>query len=132
MNNDNLITTTSAASFEAVCERLPDVCQQHAFSVLGMHDLHEKLVSKGQDFPRQCRVFEVCNPVQAHKVLSEAIEVSTALPCRIAVWEEGGRTVLSTIDPKAFLSMFDAPGAGQVAVEVGQTLTEILRDCAAS
>ena len=99
MKNEPLIIRRSDAALEEVCRRLPEVSQRHKFGVLGTHDLKEKMRSKGVAFDRECRVFEVCNPQQAQAVLVQAIEISTALPCRIAVYQENGQTVLATIKP---------------------------------
>ena len=63
-------------------------------------------------------------------MLGENIEISTALPCRIAVYAEGGRTILATIAPSALLTMFDAPGAAATAREVEATLLRIMEEAA--
>ncbi|EDY84128.1 conserved domain protein [Verrucomicrobiia bacterium DG1235] len=113
-------------------ERLPEISQNHKFGVLGTHDLKEKMVSKGVPFERECRVFEVCNPHQAQKVLSSAMEVSTALPCRISVYEEDGKTILATIKPTSLLTLFDIDNAEQTAKEVEDTLILIMKETAAA
>jgi len=59
-------------------------------------------------------------------VLNQAIEISTALPCRISVYEEDGRTILATIKPTALLTMFNAPGAAATAKEVETTMVRIM------
>ena len=41
----------------------------HNFGVLHVHDLGGTLRSKGIAFEEQCKIFEVCNPMQAAKVL---------------------------------------------------------------
>lgn len=128
MNNEILIIRTTGQSIDDVCRRLPEVAQQHKFGVLGTHDLKEKMLSKGVPFERECRVFEVCNPQQAQAVLSRAIEISTALPCRIAVYQKDGRTVLATIKPTALLNMFGAPEASAIASDVEATMTKIMDD----
>jgi uncharacterized protein (DUF302 family) len=130
MDNENLITRTSEASFETVCRRLPEVAQQRKFGVLGVHDLKETMNSKGVPFARECRVFEVCNPQQAQVVLNSAIEISTALPCRIAVYEEQGKTVLATMKPTLLLGMFRAPDAAATAREVEAEMIRIMDDAA--
>lgn len=130
MQNDLLITKTTADSLESVCQRLPEISQKHKFGVLGMHNLKEKMQSKGVPFERECRVFEVCNPQQAQQVLQRAIEISTALPCRISVYEEGGRTVLATIKPTALLTMFHVPEAAAIAREVEEAMTRIMEETA--
>lgn len=132
MNSENLITRTSGVPFEAVCRRLPEVAQQHKFGVLGVHDLKEKMNSKGVPFARECRVFEVCNPQQAQVVLNSAIEIATALPCRIAVYEENGRTILATMKPTMLLEMFRAPEAAATAREVEAEMIRIMDEAAAA
>jgi uncharacterized protein (DUF302 family) len=125
-----VLTRDTDLPLETVCQRLPDISAAHKFGVLGVHNLREKMESKGVAFGRECRVFEVCNPVHAGKVLGENIEISTALPCRIAVYAEGGRTILATIAPSALLTMFDAPGAAETAREVEATLLRIMEEAA--
>jgi uncharacterized protein (DUF302 family) len=130
MKNDCLIMRTTTTALDAVCQSLPEIAQRHKFGVLGLHDLKEKMASKGVAFDRECRVFEVCNPQQAKEVLSRSMEISTVLPCRISVYEEGGRTVLAAIKPTMLLGMFDAPGAEAAAQEVEDTMTKIIAEAA--
>lgn len=130
MPADFVLTRDTDLPLETVCQRLPDISAAHKFGVLGVHNLRERMESKGVAFGRECRVFEVCNPVHAGKVLGENIEISTALPCRIAVYAEGGRTILATIAPSALLTMFDAPGAAATAREVEATLLRIMEEAA--
>jgi len=123
---DLLITRETDAPLEAVCAQLPEVAQRHKFGVLGVHDLKQKMASKGVTFAPECRVFEVCNPQQAKEILSEALEVSTALPCRISVYEKAGRTILATIKPTAMLSLYDLAGGESTARAVEDTLIQIM------
>ena len=84
--------------------------------------------SKGVPFEREVRVFEVCNPQQAQMILSGNMAVSAALPCRISVYPEDGRTVVATIEPAALLGLFGrAPsGAEAVAADVRKELILIM------
>ena len=126
MPNELLITRSTALSLETVCQRLTEVATSHKFGVLATHNLREKMESKGVPFARECRVIEVCNPRQAQLVLNQSIEISTALPCRISIYEEGGRTVLATIKPTMLLTMFNVPGAAATAQEVEDTMVRIM------
>lgn len=128
MTDALLIIKSTDKSLETVCEKLPEIAQKHKFGVLGTHDLKQKMESKGVAFSRECRVFEVCNPQQAQAVLTKSIEISTALPCRIAVYVEHGRTTLATIRPTALLTMFNTPEAADVARSVEATMTQIMDD----
>jgi uncharacterized protein (DUF302 family) len=130
MTPEILITRSSALPLESVCQRLVEIATSHKFGVLATHNLREKMESKGVPFGRECRVIEVCNPRQAQLVLNQAIEISTALPCRISVYEENGRTILATIKPTALLTMFHAPGAAAAAQEVEDTMIRIMEETA--
>src|SRR6202158_383370 len=83
--------------------------QANHFGVMQVHNLKETMAKKGVEFARECLIFEVCQPQQAKKVLDENMSVSTALPCRISVYEENGKTVLATLKPTTLLAMFNVP-----------------------
>ncbi len=100
------------------------------FGVMGVYDLKQKMAEKGVTFERECRIFEVCNPGQAKKVLDRNIQISTALPCRISLYEEGGRTKLATIKPTEMLGLFHNPELKNVAEEVEATMIRIMEEAA--
>jgi uncharacterized protein (DUF302 family) len=128
MPTDFVLTRSTTLPLETVCQRLVEVAPQHKFGVLATHNLREKMASKGVPFNRECRVIEVCNPQQAQEVLNQAIEISTALPCRISVYEEGGRTILATIKPTALLTLFGVAGAAAAAQVVEDTMVRIMEE----
>lgn len=107
-----------------------EVCARHQFGVLGTINLRQKLNDKGVPFERDCLVFEVCNPLQAKKVLEANIAISAALPCRIAVYQDDGVTKIATIRPTALLSMFPNPELAPVAQEVEEAMNRIMQDLA--
>jgi uncharacterized protein (DUF302 family) len=113
---------------DRVAENLTAAVARHKFGVLGVHDLKAKMAEKGVAFARECRIFEVCNPLQAKRVLEANLEISTALPCRISVYEEGGVTKLATIRPTAMIALYPNPELRQVAEEVERTLEQIMAD----
>jgi uncharacterized protein (DUF302 family) len=88
------------------------------------------MAEKGVPFARECRIFEVCNPHQAKKVLETNLEISTALPCRISVYEEGGKTKLATIRPTALIGLYRNPELKGVAAEVEDTMVRIMAEAA--
>jgi len=103
---------------------------RHQFGVLGVHDLKAAMAKKGVDFGPDCRVFEICNPQQAKKVLEANLEISTALPCRISLYEEGGVRKLATIKPTTLIGLYSTPGLKAVAKEVEATLEAIMAEAA--
>lgn len=114
-------------SFEQAAADLAGAVSAHGFGVLHIHDLGETLRSKGQEFHEDCRVFEVCNPGQAVKVLGTDMRLNMALPCRISVYTEGGQTRIGMIRPAATLAaLSDDPALAEVAREVEDTTTKII------
>lgn len=109
----------SAKSFEQASADLDAAVKRNGFGVLHVHDLGATLRAKGVAFDRECRVFEVCNPGQAAKVLSTDMRLNMALPCRISVFTDGGRTQIGLIRPVGMLSALSSdPALLAVAREV--------------
>ncbi len=128
--NSQLITVSTSKTLDQACEDLDSAVTAHQFGVMTTHDLKQTMARKGVEFDRECRIFEVCNPMQAKKVLEADIDVSTALPCRISIYEQDGKVHFSTIRPTAMLGMFGAAGAEEVANEVEDTMIAIMEDAA--
>ena len=120
----------SAKPLGGLAADLERAVSRHKFGVLAVHDLKAKMAEKGVPFARECRIFEVCNPHQAKRVLEDNLEVSTALPCRISIYEEGGKTRLATIKPTALIGLYATPKLKEVAEEVEAVLVEIMAEAA--
>lgn len=109
----------SNKTFEQASNDLVAAVKRNGFGVLHVHDLGETLRSKGIEFSEQCRVFEVCNPTQAAKVLSTDMRLNMALPCRISVFTENGATKIGLIRPAQMLSaLSDNAQLSEVASDV--------------
>lgn len=91
-------------SFNQASTDLESAVKNHGFGVMHIHDLGNTLRSKGIAFNEECKVFEVCNPGQAAKVLSTDMRLNMALPCRISVFTEQGKTKIGLIRPIQMLS----------------------------
>jgi len=94
----------SNKSFEQAATDLEAAVKRNEFGVLHIHDLGNTLRSKGIDFKENCKVFEVCNPGQAAKVLATDMRLNMALPCRISVYTEQGKTKIGMIKPVPMLA----------------------------
>jgi len=90
--------------FDEASADLDSAVKRHGFGVLHVHDLGSTLRSKGIAFEENCKVFEVCNPAQAAKVLSADMRLNMALPCRISVFTDKGKTKIGLIKPVKMLS----------------------------
>lgn len=106
-------------SFEQASEDLEKAVVRNGFGVLHVHNLGDTMRNKGVEFDEECKVFAVCNPHQAAKVLESDMRLNMALPCRISVYTENGTTKIGLISPIEMLSsLSDDPDLGGVAKEV--------------
>lgn len=117
----------SEKSFDRASTDLEAAVTNHGFGVLHIHDLGTTLRSKGIAFDNQCKVFEVCNPGQAAKVMSTDMRLNMALPCRISVFTEKGKTKIGLIKPMQMLSALSQdPALVQVAKEVEEQTIQMV------
>ena len=125
-----LFKLTSEKSVSAVATALQAAVQVNHFGVMQIHNLKETMSKKGIEFGPECLIFEVCQPQQAKKVLEQNLGLSTALPCRISVYQENGKTVLATLKPTTLLATFKEPKLQLVAQEVEDSIFKIMREAA--
>ncbi len=128
--NSMILRVKSAKKLDQIARDLEAAAQRNKFGVLGVHDLKAKMNEKGVAFTRDCLVFEVCNPQQAKSVLEANAEISTALPCRIAVYTEGDGVTLAALRPAALLGMFESRELAPIAQEVEATIVRIMEEAA--
>ena len=121
-----LYTKHAKGSVVDVCRKVEEATKANKFGVIATIDLKAKMAEKGVEFGPECRIIEVCNPVQAKKVLETDMSVSTALPCRICVYEEGGAVVVSSLKPTDLLELFNDPELAPVARDVEDVITRII------
>ena len=120
------IVETSKPFDEAAAD-LETAVGQYGFGVLHIHDLGNTLRGKGIDFTEYCKIFEVCNPVQASRVLAADMRLNMALPCRISVFTEQGKTKIGLIRPANMLAgLSDDPSLARVAAEVEEKTIRII------
>ena len=116
-------------TFNQAAADLESAVVRHGFGVLHVHDLGTTLRSKGIAFDEECKVFEVCNPAQAAKVLSTDMRLNMALPCRISVFTERGKSKIGLIKPAQMLSTLSGDaGLAQVAKEVEEKTIQMVDD----
>jgi uncharacterized protein (DUF302 family) len=127
-----LIKIPTKKPVEELATALQAAVTANHFGVMHVHNLKETMIKKGVEFARECLILEVCQPQKAKEVLDENMSVSTALPCRISVYEENGETTMATLKPTTLLAMFDTPQLEGVAQEVEDTIVKIMQEAAAS
>jgi len=122
----------TAKNVDEACSDLEAAVRKHEFGVLHVYDLKETLAKKGYALEPQCRIFEVCNPQQATRVLQRDIRVNMALPCRISVFEDAGVTKIGAILPAEILrALSHDRELADVAETVQTTIKAIVDEAAA-
>jgi uncharacterized protein (DUF302 family) len=110
-------------SVDQACADLEAAVKAGGFGVLHVHDLGATLRAKGVSFAEECRIFEVCNPVQAARVLGSEMRLNMALPCRISVYTERGQTRIGLLKPVPMLTaLSDDPALMEVAEAVQEAV----------
>ncbi len=120
----------AAGDMDGLCARLEQAVKARKYGILGMIDLQAKLKEKGLDFANRCRIYEVCNPQAAKQVLEKEMSISTALPCRISVYQQGEQITIATLRPTQVLGMFGAPGLAAVAEGVEKDIVAMMDEAA--
>lgn len=124
----NYIQETNKTVEQAVLD-LESAVKRNGFGVLHIYDLKATLKSKGVDLPQECRILEVCNPAQAATVLSSDMTLNLALPCRISVYEDAGKTKIGMIRPTRLLGLLsDDSTLANTAQEVEDAVKRMIKE----
>ena len=115
-------------TFEAALESLKANLSEVEFGVLWQLNFKDKLQEKGLTFDNNFMILEVCNPMKAQRVLSEQMEMGFFLPCKVAVYEEGGLTYIGMPNPTSLMStiMVDNVDLENMAKEVELQLKQAI------
>jgi len=125
-----LLQVFSAKPLAEIEHGLREAAARHQFGIIAVHDLKETLAKKGVNLAQDCRVYEVCNPHQAKKVLDADGAISTALPCRISVYGSPKEYTLATMRPTEMMKAFANPEIEPVAREVEEVILQMMQDAA--
>jgi uncharacterized protein (DUF302 family) len=125
-----LINVESKKSIEELRRAVEEKAKEKGFGVMGVHEVSNILRSKGVPISYNCVIVEICQPKAASQVLSKNAYISTAMPCRISIFEEGDKVLLSTIAPTQMLNMFNEPELKDVAQEIERLVKEIMEEAA--
>lgn len=120
-------TVETEKSFDQAVTDLQETVANNKFGVLHIHDIGGTLRSKGIEFDKQCKVFEVCNPGHAANVLATDMRLNMALPCRVSVYTEEGKTKIGFIKPVPMLeALSNDAKLLEIAQEVEKTMIKMV------
>jgi len=125
MINNFDYTFETKKSFDEAVSAVEEKAKEKGFGVLHIHDVKATLSSKGYD-REPLKIIEICNPKFASQVLVQDIKTSLMLPCRICVYEEKGKTYISTLKPNIISSFYPNADIKDIAEEVDKLVLSIV------
>ncbi len=89
---------------EQLAEKIPAACEQNKFALLYTYVYHEIVESKGFPITRKVYIYEICQAKTAAAMLTDFPVFSIFMPCKLAIYEENGNTVISTMNMEIMLN----------------------------
>lgn len=113
-------------SYEEAIRVAKDALKEEGFGILTEIDVKKTLKEKvGADFQPYI-ILGACNPALAYTALQDDIDVGLLLPCNVTVREEGGKAIISVMDPQVMSRLSQAPGLAEVARIAREKLSRAL------
>lgn len=118
-------TLETSKTFEQVVSAIEANTPKHQFRVLAVHDVQATLAEKG--FERgPLKIIEICNAKFAHQALQKDAEVALFMPCKFAVYTDGGKTIVKLGRPTMIAEVMPQSGLEVLAAGVEATLKQIM------
>jgi uncharacterized protein (DUF302 family) len=117
----------SEKSVQEVVDCIQEVVSKYKFGVQHIHNVKEKLQSKGVDLKNECQIVDICNPDIALQFLSQDMSISTVMPCKISVYTDNNQT---TIAMNSLTQLVDDinPDLIELAQDTQEILLQIIDD----
>jgi uncharacterized protein (DUF302 family) len=119
-------TVITDKTIDDAIHNLEESLKQEKFGVLWMFDIKEKLQEKGLEFAKEFKVLEVCNPVEAQRILNQNEMAGYFLPCKIVVYESEGKTKIGMPKPTALISLLNDEKMKTFAKDIEDRLINVL------
>jgi uncharacterized protein (DUF302 family) len=121
-------TVITDRTIDNAIHNLEESLKQEKFGVLWMFDIKEKLQEKGLELAKEFKVLEVCNPVEAQRILNQNEMAGYFLPCKIVVYESEGKTKIGMPKPTALISLLNDEKMKLFAKDIEDRLINVLNN----
>ncbi|PQD94638.1 hypothetical protein CYL18_13330 [Pradoshia eiseniae] len=116
-------TVETSKSLADALQSLEESLKEDKFGVLWKFDVKDTLKNKGFELENPYMILEVCNPKEAHKVLSANELVGYFLPCKIVVYQDNqGKTKIGMPKPSTLIEMVDDDTLKEIASDIEDRL----------
>lgn len=121
------LSGTTALSYDDAVARVRETLQDEGFGVLTEIDVKATLKQKLGEDVEPYVILGACNPPYAHQALGIEPELGALLPCNVVVYERGGETHVSAVDPVAMLGIVGNATLDPVAQEIRAKVERAVR-----
>lgn len=94
---------SSKLPIKKIHEKVPAACEQYKFALLQTYVYHDIVAGKGFPIDREVYIYEICQAKTAAGMLSDFPHFSLFMPCKLALYENNGETVIATMNMGAVL-----------------------------
>lgn len=120
-------TVTSSKNIDETIQLITQNLKTNNFGVLWQLDLPAKLQEKGvNSYTSAYRILEVCNPLEAARVLNSNQLVGYFLPCKIVVYESEGVTKIGLPRPTSMIGLLNETELNSIAENIEEILIDVL------
>lgn len=99
---------SSKQPIENVIEKVPSACEENKFALLKTYVYHDIVESKGFPIDRKVWIYEICQAKTAASMLTDFPHFSIFMPCKLAIYENNGETIISTMNMEIMLDAVEA------------------------
>jgi len=118
--------TRVALAYPEAVARTRELLKEEGFGVLTEIDVKKTLKEKlGAEFQRYV-ILGACNPPLAHRALQAEREIGLILPCNVIVYEDGGGSVVSVMDPIPALGLVGNEALRPIAEDAAARLHRVI------
>jgi len=121
------IKVESKQSIETIAQKVSGECENHKFALLQTYVYHDILKEKGFPIKRKVFIYEICQAKTAGLMLTSNPEFSIFMPCKIAMYEDKGKTIISTMNMEIMLNAVKSnPELYKEATTIFKTLKSLM------
>ncbi|MDP3148785.1 MAG: DUF302 domain-containing protein [Ignavibacteria bacterium] len=89
---------------DIIAKKVQTECDNYKFALLTTYNYHEIVEAKGFPIKRKVFIYEICQAKTASLMLTDHPDFSIFMPCKLAIYEQDDKTVISTMNMEIMLN----------------------------
>ena len=121
------VVAESKLGFDETADAIVEAAEANSWTISHIYDKHATMKKNGFEVP-SIYVFSLCNPGFAYNILQDDDDrkISAIMPCRVSVFEKGGKTFVSLMNTNLF-APFMSKSAKQTLAETTKETWNMLK-----